>query len=160
VGEDNRHVREEFRSLTDREREILDLLLSVDIPGIELLREQAASARAARWNCGCASFNLIVDRERVSRSIITASLVVEAYSMERSDSDNAFDLLLWVEDGWLSGVEIVDYVERHGQRFARRNTPERLLGRAASRTRNRLDLVGHPSPQTDRSPGRAFGNDA
>ena len=57
---------------------------------------------------------MIVDRERVSRSIITASLVVEAYSKERSDSDNAFDLLLWVEDGWLSGVEIVDYVERHG----------------------------------------------
>jgi hypothetical protein len=28
--------------------------------------------------------------------------------------NSTFDLLLWVEDGWLAGVEIVDYVELHG----------------------------------------------
>jgi hypothetical protein len=26
-----------------------------------------------------------------------------------------FDLLLWVDDGWLAGVEIVDYLDRHGE---------------------------------------------
>ena len=39
---------------------------------------------------------------------------VEAYSKERNDPSKVFDLLLWIEDGWLAGVEIVDYVERHG----------------------------------------------
>jgi hypothetical protein len=83
-------------------------------PGSKNLREQVAYARAARWNCGCASFDVFVDREGVRRSSITASPAVEAYSKERDDPNTSFDLLLWVEDGWLAGVEIVDYVDQHG----------------------------------------------
>jgi hypothetical protein len=108
-------VREEFRPPTAREREILDFLLSVDAVGIAELREQAALARVARWSCGCASFNVVVDRERAPRSVITTSPAVEAFSTERDDADKAFDLLLWVEDGWLAAVEIVDYIARHGE---------------------------------------------
>jgi hypothetical protein len=114
VADADHHVREDFRPLTDREREILELLLSVEVPGIEELRKQVAFARAARWDCGCASFDVIVDRERAPRSTITTSPAVEAYSKERNDPNKAFDLLLWVEDGWLAGVEIVDYVDQHG----------------------------------------------
>ena len=108
-------VREEFRPPTAREREILDFLLSADATGIDELRKQAASARVARWSCGCASFNVVVDRERAPRSMITTSPAVEAFSTERADPERALDLLLWVEDGWLAGVEIVDYVARHGE---------------------------------------------
>ena len=79
------NVREDFRPLTDREREILELLLSAELPGIEELREQVAYVRAARWNCGCASFDVVVDRERPRRSSITASPAVEAYSKECDD---------------------------------------------------------------------------
>jgi hypothetical protein len=108
-------VREEFRPPTAREREILDFLLSVEAVGIVELREQAALARVARWSCGCASFNVVVDRDKAPRSVITTSPAVEAFSTERDDSDKAFDLLLWVQDGWLAGVEIVDYLSRHGE---------------------------------------------
>ncbi len=114
MADADHQVREDFRPLKDREREILEFLLSVEVPGIEDLREQVAYARAARWDCGCASFNIIVDRERAPRSAITASPAVEAYSKERDDVDKAFDLLLWVEEGWLAGVELVDYVDHHG----------------------------------------------
>ena len=107
-------MREEFRSLTDREREILLMLLSVEMSGIEELRVQAAHSRAARWKCGCASFNLIVDKNAAPRSAVTARPVAEAITKQRDDADAAFDLLLWVEDGWLHSVEIVDYMETHG----------------------------------------------
>jgi hypothetical protein len=107
-------VREEYRPLTKREREILEMLLSIAAPGIDELRAQVPYAKAARWNCGCASFDLKVDRERAPRSSATARPAVEAITHEREDVSRAFDLLLWVEDGWLAGVEIVDYVDRHG----------------------------------------------
>ena len=113
AGQEHR-VREDFRPLTDREREILEFLLSVEISGIQELRRQMPVTRVARWDCGCASFDISVDRERATPSAITASPAVEAYSKSRDGVDNAFDLLLWVKDGWLAGVEIVDYVLQHG----------------------------------------------
>jgi hypothetical protein len=107
-------LREDYRPLTGREREILEMLLSVEAPGVTELRVQAFHVQAARWSCGCASFNLMVDRERAPRSSIVARPAVEAFTRERDDVTNVFDLLLWVDDGWLDGVEIVDYVEQHG----------------------------------------------
>ena len=55
------------------------MLLTIDAPGIEALRPQVPHLRVARWDCGCASFDLQVDPNHA-----------------------------------LAGVEIVDYVERHG----------------------------------------------
>lgn len=107
-------MREAFRPPTDRERETLELLLSVEIPGIEELRRQAPFARVARWDCGCASFDIIIDRERASRSAITARPVVETHSRSGDEAETVLDLLLWVEGGRLAGVEIVDYVHGHG----------------------------------------------
>jgi hypothetical protein len=107
-------VREEYRPLTEREREIVAMLLTFDAPGIEALRSQVPHARAARWGCGCASFDFQVDRKHAPRSSITTSPAIEAVTKERDDVAAAFDLLLWIDDGWLAGVEIVDYVERHG----------------------------------------------
>jgi hypothetical protein len=112
-GEEN--VREPYRPLTKREREILELLLTVDVEGIEQLREQVPHVLGARWNCGCASFNLIVDKSKASPSTITKSPLSEASSREHDDPDRYDELLLWVTEGWLSGVEIVDYVEQHGE---------------------------------------------
>jgi hypothetical protein len=107
------HGREAQRSLTRREREILGFLLSVDTPGIAELRQQAKSAVAIPWDCGCASIDLIVDRETASASSIRKRPAIETTSKERSDASRALDHLLWVEDGWLSAIEIVDYLERH-----------------------------------------------
>lgn len=112
---DENNVREEHRPLTEREREILELLLSVEFDGIEELRAQVPHARAARWDCGCASFNLVVDQTNAPRSTISRSPLSEARSREQDDADQFYELLLWVNEGWLSGVEIVDYVEKHGE---------------------------------------------
>lgn len=111
---DEENVREPYRPLTEREREILELLLAVDVEGIEELREQVSHVRGARWNCGCASFNLVVDKTNAPRSTVTRSPLSEASSREQDDPYRNYQLLLWVTDGWLSGVEIVDYVEQHG----------------------------------------------
>ena len=81
---------------------------------MEELRAQVPHIRVARWSCGCASFNVEVDRTIAPRSQVTNRPAVEAFSKQHDDPAKAFDLLLWVEDGWLSGVEIVDYVDRHG----------------------------------------------
>jgi hypothetical protein len=114
MTEQSEGVREDYRPLTRRERETLEMLLSVEAPGIEELRAQVPYAKAARWECGCASFNLAVDRERAPRSSVTARRAVEATTKERDDVNSTFDLLLWVDEGWLAGVEIVDYVDQHG----------------------------------------------
>jgi hypothetical protein len=116
-------VREDFRVPTDREREILELLLSVEMDGIEELRAQMPFARVARWDCGCSSFSIEVDRTSAPQSSITRSPAVEAITWEREDVNAAFDLLLWVDDGWLAGVEIVDYVDLHGLESPREIPP-------------------------------------
>jgi hypothetical protein len=114
AGDHGRTVREAFRELTTRERAILEMLLAVEAPGIRELRAQVPYASAARWGCGCASFDVRVDRQRAPRSSVAASPAIEATTVERENHSKTFDLLLWVDDGWLSGVEIVDYVDRHG----------------------------------------------
>lgn len=114
TANNERSVREPFRSLTRRERQIVDMLLSVEAAGIEELRSQVPYATVARWDCGCASFDVRVDSQRAPRSEITKSPLIEATTVERDDYRTTFDLLLWVDDGWLSGVEIVDYVDKHG----------------------------------------------
>jgi hypothetical protein len=114
-AQQTRGVREAYRPLTDREREILEMLLSVEEEGIGELRTQVSYAQAARWDCGCSSFDLKVDRARAPQSSISARPAVEAITKNRDDVNHAFDLLLWVNDGWLDGVEIVDYLgDRHG----------------------------------------------
>jgi hypothetical protein len=119
---DEDNVREPYRALTEREREILELLLTVEFEGIEGLRRQVPHARGARWNCGCASFNLKVDQTKALRSTVTKSPLSEASSRDRV-APRYYELLLWITDGWLSGVEIVDYVEQHGEQSPKEIPP-------------------------------------
>ncbi len=107
-------VSNDYRPLTARQREILDFLLSLELPGVEELRQQAKFTLAKPWDCGCASIDLVVDQEHASRSSITSRPAIETQSKERDDPERIFDLLLWVDDGWLSGIELVEYgFERH-----------------------------------------------
>lgn len=99
--------RERFpRSLTQREREILDFLLTPEIEGIEALRRQAETARVTgKCECGCATINLAEDRATTPASEVAAAAPVEAVRYP-ADPANTHGLMLWVEDGWLAGVEI------------------------------------------------------
>jgi hypothetical protein len=95
--------------LTHREREVLDHLLSAERPGVAELRQQAKTALATPWDCcGCASIDLSVDREAAPQSSIRRmGPAVEAKANERAE--RFVELLLWVDDGWLSALEVVNY---------------------------------------------------
>jgi hypothetical protein len=101
---------EPFRELTPREREILDFLLSVELPGVAELREQARHVLAARTLDNYPTFDLQVDRERAPRSDATHSRPASsAWAKDADNQWNLLHLLLWVtKDGWLWGVEVSD----------------------------------------------------
>ena len=102
------------RSLTEREREILNFLLSAKTPGVEELREQAQVGLATPWTCGCASIDISVDRAVARPSPIRARPAIEAESKERPTPSGCSISCFGVDDdGWLSAIEIVDYLERH-----------------------------------------------
>lgn len=73
------------------------------------LRQQAAAALATPWDCcGCASIELTVDRDAAPQSAIRRmGPVVEAKANERAE--RFAELLLWVDDGWLAALEVVNY---------------------------------------------------
>ena len=99
------------RSLDEREREILDFLLRAEFPGAAELRVQAATASVVGMcGCGCASFDVEVDR-RLGRAPVVDAVPVDARSAAEEPIDECFELLLWARAGWLGGVEIVYFGE-------------------------------------------------
>jgi hypothetical protein len=100
---------DDLRPLTQREREILDYLVSAERPGVAELRQQSKAVLARPWACGCASIDLVVDQRLARPSPIRARPAIGAQSKERENQTTFFELLLWVDDGWLSGIELVDY---------------------------------------------------
>ena len=87
---------------------MLDFLLAVDAPGIDELRAQSATAGVVgRCTCGCATIDIAVDRSRAPAAPFTRSPAIEARTELSEDPEKARELLLFVDDGWLAGVEIV-----------------------------------------------------
>lgn len=101
------------RPLTEREREILDFLLSVDLPGIKELREQAKTARAVRWGPRDPSFAVYVDQEAARPSSFrrrSAEPQITADTRETDGPQTMYQLKLWVnKDGWLSHVKFTPF---------------------------------------------------
>jgi hypothetical protein len=123
------------RPLTERESEVLSFLLSApDLPSAEALRLQAAVATTSGpcCPCGCATIDLIVDHsvapqaridlrydlvqattddiDRVNRSV-RLRLYGEGGELDPTlrvteDTSGTLWLILFVEDGWLSALEI------------------------------------------------------
>jgi hypothetical protein len=90
------------RPLTAEERAILDHLLTADFPGAVELRRQAAFAEVVgRCPCGCATIEVEVDTVRSPAAEVSDRAPVEALGRSQ-----AFDLLLFVDEGYLSSVEI------------------------------------------------------
>jgi hypothetical protein len=98
------------RDLTNREREILDFLLSVDFADVEILRAQASTARAVgRCPCGCATIEIAVDPGVQAFRPMPMRVPVEARVHDVSEPQRVFELLLFVDDGRISSLEIVWY---------------------------------------------------
>jgi hypothetical protein len=116
---------EPFRELTPRERETLDFLLSVDLPGVAELREQARHALAARSFDDYPTFDLQVDRARAPRSDAPHSRPASSAWAKDADNEwNLLHLLLWVTDGWLVGVEVSDVADADDEPPAEIPPPE------------------------------------
>ena len=89
----------------NRESEILDFLLAIEEDRLAPLREQARTALVAgTCTCGCATIDLVVDRDRGSPANL-CSPVVSADSRATSGM-HAVGLLLFLDQGWLSLLEI------------------------------------------------------
>jgi hypothetical protein len=90
------------RQLKPNERALLEFLLSEDFPGRNELREQVGRIEVVGdCDCGCGSINLMV-RNPVVRSVAREPIPVEAHGA-------GIDVLLFVRDGLLSSLEIVDH---------------------------------------------------
>jgi hypothetical protein len=99
------------RSLSDREADLLQLMLSVEVPGIESLREQARSASVVReCSCGCGTIDFGV-QATMTEAVASGEdgPIVEAGA--RDKHEHSVELLLFVCDGRLSSLEIVWYDE-------------------------------------------------
>ena len=89
------------RALSDREREVLDALLSADFPGSEQLRVQADRVRVSgRCDCPCPTVYLSVD-EAVA-SAVTNDLVPVRAEVATGAGDS---VLLFANGGRLSSLE-------------------------------------------------------
>lgn len=98
------------RQLNPREAEILDFLLAVDDPRVEPLRAQRRSVVATGLcGCGCASINLAVDRAQAQPAALCSPPIEASLNRARAwlaDPDEAYGLLLFLDEGWLSLLEI------------------------------------------------------
>lgn len=86
------------RPLTDREREILDLLLPVDFPGVVELRDQAKSVSAEREGM---IIDLLVSAEGPRATVVNRTPVQAVVDGDGYDGG----LLLFVDYGRLSALE-------------------------------------------------------
>jgi hypothetical protein len=98
------------RALTEREASVLAKLLSGGIPDQAALRHQSEHVTVGGGcPCGCASIELAVDRstaKRASRSWRPFPVELQA---ENGDGGAPLEVILFVEDGWLSYLELVYY---------------------------------------------------
>jgi hypothetical protein len=93
------------RELTAQERRLLDFLLAEPFPGHEALARQAQTTRTggSSCGCGCPSFSLEPDRA-LSRADVKERVPVEAHGPDAAG--NPVGVLLFVDDGYLSEVEV------------------------------------------------------
>jgi hypothetical protein len=102
------------RPLSAAEEGVLRLLLTLDFPGVEELRAQIPHAMVvARCDCGCPTVELRVP-PNVPVSPVTAPNrlpPVEGRVLPAADGPPA-DVILFVDDGRLSSLELVWYGDR------------------------------------------------
>lgn len=98
------------RALSPSEAAALAFLLSYDDPRMEPLRKQAEVASVV-WECtcGCATVNLVIDRSRAPAAIGLCSPVLRTVRRGKFDADEFCELIVFLDDGWLSSLELVWY---------------------------------------------------
>lgn len=97
------------RPLTPVERTLLDAFLAHDFEGVEALRVQAQGVLATKGcSCGCGTIGLVPVGDRLPRSEAESPVPTEGDVLD-ADGRSVGGLLLFVDDGLLSALEIYSY---------------------------------------------------
>jgi hypothetical protein len=81
-------------------------MLEPSFPGRDALKKQVDVAEATGGcTCGCATIDLGVDAARARPAEVSNRVPVDAYAHARH-GDETFGLILFVDDGYISGLEI------------------------------------------------------
>ena len=111
------------RELQPNERAQLHFLLSIDFPGRNELRKQLDRvAVVGDCDCGCGTVDLMVSGP-ATHADVRKQIPVEAYG-------KGVDVLLFVRDGLLAALEIVDHGDSRPLKYP---TPDGLELRAYPR---------------------------
>jgi hypothetical protein len=102
----------EPRSLSPKERALAEFLLSAEFPGRDELKSQLEFAEVVGvCECGCGTVDLAI-KASVARAVCREPIPVEAHK-------SALDVLLFVRNGLLGSIEIVDYEEKRPLHYPR-----------------------------------------
>ena len=98
------------RALSAHEEDVLDFMLRVDDSRVDPLRRQRESVLVTGMcSCGCASIYLAVDREHATAADLCTQPIeadLTKAARELIGPREAYGLLLFLKDGWLSKLEI------------------------------------------------------
>jgi len=102
----------EPRPLSQEERVLAEFLLSAEFPGRDELKSQLESAEVVGvCECGCGTVDLAI-KELAVRAVCREPIPAEAYR-------SALDVMLFVRDGLLCSIEIVDYEDKRPLSYPR-----------------------------------------
>ena len=96
----------DYRPLTDSEKAIVMKMLSVDLPGVEILREQANHAMARVLDrYGSIAFKLgLVERTRFSDGPLISALQPDTDTVQRYGP--SVNIILFIKDGLIGELQI------------------------------------------------------
>jgi hypothetical protein len=99
------------RTLTDLEISVVTKLLSSDAPGAnEYLAQVPYAQVVATWGVGSPSVDLSVRPGAVQAPGVPDGIFAGGAVTDRNGSPIG-EVILWVENGWLSGIEYVWYTD-------------------------------------------------
>jgi hypothetical protein len=98
------------RPLSLRDAATLSLMMSAQDPRLVTLRGQAEAASVTgKCACGCATVYLAVDPDHAEAAHDLCSPVTQTSNHIPLDPKRFRELLVFLQDGWLSSLEIVYY---------------------------------------------------
>jgi hypothetical protein len=99
------------RPLTDLESDVITKLLSVGGAGADEFRTQIPYSQVvATWGVGSPSVDLAV-QPGASQAAGSADGIVANGAVTDRNGSPVGDVILWVENGWLSGIEYAWYTD-------------------------------------------------
>lgn len=106
------------RPLTDLESGVVTKMLSVGGAGADEFRSQIPYSQAvATWGVGSPSVDLAV-RPRAAQAPAPADGIFAHAAVTDRNGSPVGEIILWVENGWLSGIEYAWYTDERPRALA------------------------------------------